>query len=173
MTDEERELCWGLVTQPDGTCRISSEDFLQRFPSAVEQGKVASHLLEQACAARDADDLLCALIVGFVFGFRPEQVQTLCPLVDEDWHASHEDVVSALDDLRTPAAVDALFLATQWIPEYLDYDEARALAVKAIWGLGNLPCSLTNAKLERLTQSDDPILRKNAVEQLARTDRPQ
>ncbi|MFD5103330.1 hypothetical protein [Streptomyces albidochromogenes] len=30
-------------------------------------------------------------------------------------------------------------MATRWIPEYLDFDEFRALAVKAIWALGAIP----------------------------------
>ncbi len=171
MTEDERKLCWGLVTLPDGTRGTSNADFLRYFPAAVEDGKVASRLIEEACGARNADDLMGALIVGFVFDFGPEHIPSLCRLVDEDWHHSHEDVVSALDGLRTPAAIEALCRATQWIPEYLDFDETRALAVKAIWGLGNLPRSLTDIKLEQLTRSADPILRQNALEQLARTDR--
>lgn len=125
-------------------------------------------LFEEAYQARNSDDMDCAIVVGFVFGFGPEHTTILCQLLDEDWHRSHEDAVSALDGLRTPVAIESLFRATQWIPDYLDFDDARALAVKAIWALGNLPGPESEAKLKAIARSDDPILRTNAEEQLER-----
>lgn len=125
-------------------------------------------LLEEAYSARNSEDIGCALVVGFSFGFGSEHISVLCGLVDEDWHDSHEDVVSALDKLRTTAAIEPLFRATQWIPSYLDFDEARALAVKAIWALGNLPGLEAEEKLRSIAQSDNVILRRNAEEQLER-----
>lgn len=74
----------------------------------------------------------------------------------------------SLDTLQTADAVPALFRATQWIPEYLKFDENRALAVKAIWALGKRPGSEAEKHLEALTHCDDPILRKVATEQLER-----
>jgi hypothetical protein len=53
-----------------------------------------------------------------------------------DWHWSHEDVVTALGELRTPQVVDAIFHAAQGVPEHLAYGESRALAAKAISALG-------------------------------------
>ncbi len=126
MTEEERKFCEDLIWFR-GRRKISKEDFLRWFPSAVENGKLSLKLLEEAYQARNPDDMDCALVVGFSFGFGPEHTTILCQLVDEDWHRSHEDAVSALDDLRTPIAIESLFRATQWIPGYLDFDEARAL----------------------------------------------
>ena len=171
MTEEQRKLCRDLIIQPDGRSRITKEDFLRRFPSVVEGGKVASRVLEDAYRAQDAEDLQCALIVGFAFGFASEQTDILRRLVEADWHYSHEDVVEALDGLRTPDAVDALFRATQWIPKSLEYDDSRALAVKAIWALGKISGSEAETKLETLTHSDNAILRESAGEQLARRHR--
>ncbi|MHB1530016.1 MAG: HEAT repeat domain-containing protein [Acidiferrobacteraceae bacterium] len=159
--------------QANGLRAITNEDFLRRFPSAVEQGRLALRWLEEAYKARSAEDLQYALIVGFGFGFGPEHLDILCRLVEVDWLYSHEDVVSALDGLRTHHAglrthdvVEALFRATQWIPKSLEYDDFRALAVKAIWALGNIPGPEAEAKLETLARSDHAILRKNAVKQL-------
>jgi len=141
---------------------------LRRFPSAIEHGRLASEWLEEAYQTQNAEELLCTLIIGGNFGFGPEHLDILRRLVDADWHYSHEGVVEALDGLRTPGAVDALFCATQWIPKSLEYDDCRALAVKAIWALGKIPGTEAETKLERLARSDHAILCKAAVEQLER-----
>lgn len=166
MTPEERDISFGLVMNTSGVQRVSKEEFLRRFPSSLEDGHVASRLLQEAYQTRNAEDLQCALLIGFTFGFAAEQIDLLCRLLEADWHHSHEDIVEALDDFRTPNAIDALFRATQWIPEYLDFDDARALAVKAIWALGNLPGNDATEKLQILASSKESILRKNARYQL-------
>jgi|SRR5215468_673630 len=168
MTEEQRKFCRDLIIYPDGRSRITKEDFLRRFPSAVEHGRLALKWLDEADQTRNAEDLNCALIIGFVFGFAPEHLDILRRLVDVDWHYSHEDVVSALETWPTPDTVEALFRATQWIPKSLEYDDSRALAVKAIWALGKIPGDEAETKLEALARSDNAILRKTAEEQLKR-----
>lgn len=169
MTPDQRQLCRDLViTPPRGVSQISKEEFLRQFPSAVEHGRLALKWLEEAYQTRNAEDLLCALIVGGNFGFGPEHKDILRRLIGEDWHYSHEDAVEILDGFRGPDVVDALFRATQWIPKSLEYDDSRALAVKAIWALGKIPGTETETKLETLARSDDAILRKTAEEQLER-----
>src|SRR5215467_7106100 len=125
MTEEQRDLCSALTILPTGARRISKEDFMRRFPAALEHGKLASRLLEDAYLAQDGDALECALVVGFTFAFAPEHTKILNHLVEADWHERHEDVVSALDELRSPDSVEALFRATQWIPKSLEYDDSR------------------------------------------------
>lgn len=71
-------------------------------------------------------------MVCFRFGFTDDHLQPLLTLAFADWHQRHEDVASALGKLRSPASVDALEHLARWIPAYLEFDEARALAVKAI-----------------------------------------
>jgi hypothetical protein len=168
MTKEQQEICRSLVILADGRRLTTNEEFLRQFPSAVVHGRLALRLLEEACGRRDAEDLHCALIVGHTFGFGPEHTDTLCCLVGADWHFSHEDIVSALDGLGSPHIVDALFHATQWIPDNLKYDKARALAVKAIWALGRIAGNEARQKLEMVLHCDDPVLQKNAEYQLKR-----
>ena|SRR5688572_7188363 len=169
MTEEQRKLCLGLIRPaPPPIRHVSEDEFLNQFPSAVEGGKLAVKLLDDASQARNAEDLHGALVVGYAFGFGPEHIDILCGLVDDDWHYCHEDVVSALDKLRTPKAIEALFRATQWIPQSLEYDDSRALAVKAIWALGNLQSREADMKLEALARADDAILQRTAAEQLER-----
>jgi hypothetical protein len=169
MTAEQRKLCRDLViTPPRGVSQISKDEFLRQAPTLVEHGKLALKPLEEAYRAQNADDLQCALIIGHTFGFGPEHREILCSLVDVDWHHSHEDVVAALDGLRSPEAVEALFHATQWIPKSLEHDDSRALAVKAIWALGKIPGTEAEAKLETLAHSDNAILKRTVAEQLER-----
>ena len=169
MTSEERNLCHALmISTLPGSTPISKEEFLRRFPSCIEEGKLALRLLEEAYKGQNNEDLHCALLIGFKFGFAPEHTEVLCHLVQADWHQNHEDVVSALDDLRDPDAVEAIYHAAQWVPNYLGFDEYRALAVKAIWALGNLGDAKAERKLQTLSHSDNPILRENALSQLKR-----
>jgi hypothetical protein len=168
MTEEQRKLCRDLIIHPDGRSRITQEDFLRQFSTSIEGGRVAARVLEDAYRAQNAEDLQCALIIGFTFGFAPDHQDILRRLVDVDWHYSHEDIVEALDGLRTPDAVDALYRATQRIPKSLEYDDSRALAVKAIWALGKIPGPEAETKLETLARSGDAILQRTAGEQLER-----
>jgi hypothetical protein len=169
MTPEQRALCYDLlVTPPDGTRRISTEEFARRFPSSVQDGKLALELLEAANKARKAEDLQCVLIVGFTFGFSRQHRDILVHLANVDWHHSHEDIVSSLENWPTAETVEALFQATQWIPKYLEFDDSRALAVKAIWAIGKIQGVLAEEKLVELARSRDPVVRTNAQKQLER-----
>jgi hypothetical protein len=169
MTEEMRDACRKLViTSPRGERRLSREQFSLRFPSAIKDGRLSNELLRGAIAELSPDDLQCVLIIGHAFGFSPDHLDALCQLVGVDWHHSHEDVVSALDKLRSPQTVEALFEATQWIPKSLEYDGTRALAVKAIWALGRIPGVQAEAKLALLARSSNPILRGVAEEQMKR-----
>ncbi|MEU8679480.1 HEAT repeat domain-containing protein [Streptomyces sp. NPDC048560] len=73
-----------------------------------------------------------------------------------------------LGKLCSPKTVPTLVLATRWVPEYLDWDENRALAVKAIWALGAIPGPEAREALNALRDEENEIIRENAVNQLAR-----
>lgn len=167
MTPEQRGLILSLVKVPGRPRAITPEEVLQRFGTS-DGAALAAGLLCDAVAREDGTDVEMALIASFVFGVSMEQLDSLVSLCWADWHWSHEDVVTALGELRTPQAVDALFHATQWVPEHLAYDESRALATKAIWALGGTPGPEAEQALTRLLDSDDEILREEAERQLRR-----
>lgn len=102
------------------------------------------------------------------FGHGAEHLPLLTDLVYADWHQCHEDVVSMLDELRDPRAVAALLHAATWVPDYLEWDDNRAMAVKAIWGLGDAPGAEAEQALRRLCEDEDEIVRTNAEAQLRR-----
>jgi HEAT repeat protein len=82
-------------------------------------------------------------------------------------HAARERSLG-LDELRDKRSVEALYRAVHKLHPYLSHDGAHALAVKAIIGLGKLADPAADAKLKILAESDEPILRTNALRQLRR-----
>ncbi len=162
MTKEERQLVYALATK-----KIEPADFLERFHSS--DGRIlCAELLNDAIRSKNSEDVEWALIVGYTFGFSDQHLNTLLFLSGERWHFKHEDVVTALGRLKTPRAVKALAAATQWVPEYLDHDESRALAVKAIWAIGGIAGPEADSALTELSASGDPILADTARNQINR-----
>ncbi len=162
MTHEEQEFILKLSTS-----EISQEDFLKKFgASRQEVPLLIERLLRESFKEADEDGIDCALLVGFVFGFGVRHIQILCELSDADGHHSHEDIVSALDELRTPRATDVFFRAIQARHKYLDFDDAHALAVKALYALSNLNTESAREKIRLATHSDVPRIAEQARERL-------
>lgn len=166
MTPEDRSVIMSLVTVPGQGRPGSPEEVLRHFQTT--DGKdLGIRLLQDASERRDGEDLEFALIVCDTFGSTPS-LELLSELSAADWHESHEDVVGLLDRLRTPRAIGALTGATEWVPDYLDWDENRALARKAVWAIGKIPGPEAEAALERLLKADDEIVREEAATQIER-----
>lgn len=172
MTNDDSRLILGLmVGLPGDPPPLSKEEFLQTFRGGVREEGLVSELLSEAVCSKDPDLVEYALIVGFTFGFQEEHLNQLLKLLSRDDHVSHENLVSAIGDLRPREAVSALYQMTQEIPEYLKFDDARALATKAIWALGDIAGSEAEEALKDLSESDEDILRKTAIKQIDRRKR--
>ena len=166
MSPGERALVKALVIFPGGPAPMPKQEFLQRF--GVTDGKALGRdLLRDAAARRDPADVEYAMIVCFVFGFADDLVQLLIELAFATWHEDHENVAWALQGLRSPLSVDALKHLAELVPSYLEFDDARALRVKAIWALGEIGNAEARKALETLSKSDNAIIASNAVGQLA------
>jgi FMN phosphatase YigB (HAD superfamily) len=147
--------------------RISEDEFLREMRIARgDASAFALKMLEEAHGQRSEDDVECGLLLAFTFGLSREFVDTLIRLSDADWHHSHEDVVMALDNLRDKRAIDAFYRAALKLHPYLEYDDDRALAGKALWALGNLADPIADEKLRQLARSDQAIVREYATKQL-------
>jgi hypothetical protein len=177
MTPDERELVRRLLVVYPGPTHDNSadairwrkEEFAREFrPSERDRKKLSQELLEEAWAGRSPTDVEYALIVLFSTGVLSANLDVLIRLADSEWHHSHEDVVSALGELRDKGAVDVLYRAALTRHEYLSFDEARALAVKAIYALGGISDASAEEKLRLLAQCDDQILRDQAEARLER-----
>lgn len=166
MSPEECSLVTTLFVVP-GRQALSNEQFLSEF-GAADGVALGLKLLRDAVDRRDPVDVELALVVCFRFGFTDDHLQPLLTLAFADWHQCHEDVVMALGDLRSPASVDALVHLAQWVPPYLEFDDARALVVKAIWALGGIGGDAGRRALKSLASSPYAIVAENAVAQLQR-----
>ena len=164
MPNREQQLILDLVAH-----RKSQDEFLREFGIArTEASELSLRMLEDACRHRNQDDVDYGLLVGFVFGFSQEFVPTLIQLSDEDWHHSHEDVVLALDKLRDTRAIDALYRAALKHHPYLEYDEGRALAGKAVRALSRIGDPVADEKLKLLATSEDTSAKRHAIKELRR-----
>src|SRR5260370_12352467 len=134
--------------------RLSEDEFLREVRVARSEATgFALRALEEAYRQKNEDDVECGLYVGFRFGFTPEFLDILTRLSDAEWHRSHEDVVAALDGLGDTRTIEALYRAALKIHAYLEYDDSRALAGKAIWALGKLGDAPADQKLRLLPAS--------------------
>jgi HEAT repeat protein len=163
MSPEERSLVRSLYVLP-GRQPTSNEQFLREF-GAEDGVALGLGLLRDATKREDPVDVELALVVCFTFGFSDDHLQPLSALAFADWHQRHEDVASALGKLRSPASVDALAHLAQWVPAYLEFDDARALAVKAIWALGGIGGD-AHQVLTSLASSSRSTVSEAAVAQL-------
>lgn len=165
LTPEERSRVLALTVVPAGREPLSAEDFLRGFGTTDGVG-LGLDLLRDAVARRDPVEVELALVVGFKFGFSEGHVPLLVELAFADWHQRHEDVASALKVVCSPESVDALTHLAEWVPGYLDYDDARALATKAIWALGAISGNAARTALESLACAGDSIVAEAAKAQL-------
>ncbi|MFJ6405937.1 HEAT repeat domain-containing protein [Streptomyces hydrogenans] len=168
MSPEEQKLIMGLVFVPGQGRTRTLDEVLARFGES-DVGALALRLLRDAMERRDADDVGMALILHASAGASVEEfMEPLTELFPAEWHRGHEEIVSMLGRLRSPRTVPTLALATHWVPECLDWDENRALAVKAVWALGAVPGPEARKVLEGLRDDENEIIRENALRQLAR-----
>lgn len=179
MTTKEREAIeylMGTAAIPrdeDNVCHIRRE-FLRIFTVDVtKEPDYVFRLLETAYNEKNADDLEYAFIVKgnfdlFTKEYPKEYPALLMKLLEEDWHIEHEDIAWIFQKLKLPETVDCLYETTFKRFAYLDYDEFYNLAVKCIWALGDIGTEKAIEKLKLLTQSDNEIIRKNAIYQLER-----
>lgn len=162
VTPEDRQVIYDLVLVPGRGRKGSSGDVLRHF-GVADGHALGLWLLRDAIDRKDGDDVEAALVVCFVFGVAPDHLELLVQLASADWHCRHEDVAKALDALRAPEAVEALYQLTQWVPGYLSWDEDRGLARKAVWVLAKTPGPEAEQALQLLLDDPDKRVRAYAA----------
>jgi hypothetical protein len=167
LNADQVDLIRGLIVGRGGKRRLEPEEFLRQW-GADDGIELGYELLADAVRRRSGDDVERAITVVSTFGKRWRLLPLLLELAGAEWHERHEDVISELSGYRTPEAIDALVHAVEWVPDYLDYDEARALAVKALWGLAAIVDGRAEDALERFAGSDVEVIADNAQQLLER-----
>ena len=124
--------------------------------------------LERATQFQDAAMVEDALAHAFNAGLHVKMSSLLITLAEARWHTRHDDVVSALQRLRSPEAVDALERVALTAHTYLDYDEFSGLARKCTWALADIGTPAAYQALERLARSPNPSIAGYATKRIAR-----
>ena len=122
--------------------------------------------LHNAIETKDAEQVEVALYECFGFGFSPEYVPALIELLGKTWHNRHEDVVSVLQSLKDPRAVDALYDEAHSEYEYLNYEDCFGLARKCTWALADIGTPEAKAKLQQLAQENNQMIAEYAQKRL-------
>jgi hypothetical protein len=122
--------------------------------------------LVAAIEARDADAFESALAAAFVGGLPQELSDLLTAALTMPWHTRHEDLASAIQTMKSPASVEALFVAATAHYEYLDYDEFFALSRKCTWALADIGTVEARQKLAQLALNANIVIAGYAQKRL-------
>lgn len=113
-------------------------------------------MLADALASHDGDMVEFGLIVATAFEAELENADTLTRLLGEDWHHSHENIVSSLQDLTWSPAVPALVEVAATEHPYLAYDNETGLRLKVLHALHAIGTPDAIAGLRSFTVHGDP-----------------
>ncbi|MDE9483990.1 HEAT repeat domain-containing protein [Xenorhabdus bovienii] len=149
---------------------VDKEIFIKKYIDCF--GKInICYDLELSISKKDADAIDLFLYFGAVIDYDYSCISILNELILTQWHYKHEDLAIMLKHYKHPSSVDALYQVSNFELEYLDFDDSYALAVKCIWGLGDIGTPKAFEKLKILSESDNQIIRDNAINQLKRHSR--
>ncbi|MEL7115833.1 MAG: hypothetical protein AAGP08_09620, partial [Pseudomonadota bacterium] len=87
---------------------------------------------------KDPDEFEEALRACFPMRHCEGLCELFADVLVEDWHFRHEDVASAIQDLKCASAIEALEQRASGNPDYLAWDENHTLARKCTWALADI-----------------------------------
>jgi hypothetical protein len=147
---------------------LQSPEFLigATMPSPSQsQIDVIAHL-EAAIRFQDGAQVEQALIQAFAAGLHAQMSPLLIVLAEAPWHMHHEALVSAIQQLRIPEAVEALEHVAHATYAYLGYDESYGLARKCTWALADIGTPAAYQALVRLARSANPSIASYATKRI-------
>jgi hypothetical protein len=163
--DNEAAQCQFLGSRAGALARTPLTAIWSKAMSSLNHDIVLAELTA-AAESGDADVIEDWMNHGFEIGFRPSFTPVLIALLGQTAHHRHEDVVSAIQDLKDPRAVDALYSAVFVEHEYLAYDEFFGLARKCTWALADIGTPSARNRLEVLTQHEHRLIARYAKKRL-------
>jgi HEAT repeat protein len=125
----------------------------------------AVELLEIAIRKRSPELAESAVFRAFSV-LHPVHAPALILLAEAPWHQRHEDVVRALQQLRSPDAIGPLERTTFSTHDYLAYDEDFGLARKCTWALADIGTPAAHEALTRLASCKNPTIAGYAKKRL-------
>lgn len=159
MNSQQRDAIMRMIVYPGDPHRLDCDGFIEA--TGVKHPETwALNELDKALTQHAPDDVEFAITLGVLLGMNERWVDSLIKVLDAEWTHSHEDAAEALGELGDARAVPALVRAARWVPLYLEYDEGRALAMKAIHALGRIPGPEGALGLDDLRKHEDRPLRE-------------
>jgi hypothetical protein len=122
--------------------------------------------LLRAIEARDADAFEDAVTSAWRADLPGELAGDMAAALLMPWHERHEDLASALQEIRDPETVDALFEAASSRHAYLEYDELFGLARKCTWALADIGTPKAKACLLELARGSNTTIAGYAKKRL-------
>lgn len=145
--------------------KITKEEFFAHYEVVNEH--CCLQILQEALSKKDAAIMQEATLL--IFGancFSPIYTESLCSLIKERWHYSHEDLASILQTIADPSSVNCLYEATCLHFDYLDYDDTYQFARKCIKALAAIKSIEAINKLKLLSDICPSEIRQYAVKEL-------
>jgi hypothetical protein len=135
--------------------------------TSADTARVVLTILEEAYELEDAEAVAGGVYLGYAADFQPQHGAILAKLIEAPWHVMHEDIARALQQLRSPEAVEGLERTAYSHFEYLEYDNGYPLIHKCTWALADIGTPEAKQALERIAQHDDPEIAGYAQKRLA------
>jgi len=168
LNQEDTNLIERLRIGLDGKQLITPEEFTSAFRSRLDSPtNIVEGLISEALTSKNPNEVELAMVVGFNLGFSEVHINILEALAHADWHYSHEDVASALKKINTAECVNALHHLAIWIPDYLAYDDFRALGSKAVWALNDIGTPSSQQALQEIAETQNDLIGELAKEKLS------
>jgi hypothetical protein len=111
-------------------------------------------MIQRAIESKSDIQMDLALHEAGLAGFTHDDVPVLIAALREPWHYSHEAIVTQLQWLKDPMAVDVLFETAHRDYDYRDYDEVAGLARRCTWALADIGTPAAFVKLQELVREE-------------------
>ena len=122
--------------------------------------------LQAAAQSKNGELVELALNDAFSAGLHADLSSVLIELAAAPWHARHEDIALALQELRAPESVAALERLALARYAYLECDEFFGLARKCTWALADIGTHQAKEALARLGICENPNVAAFATKRL-------
>ncbi len=147
--------------------RIPLDLFLIKFPAKEETiHSLILNMLKESLIRKDPEGVDFGIMLMFRFGIKKDFLELLNTLAEEPWHKKHEDIVSALDELKDPSSVGPLSKTILATYPYLELGDSDSLAKNSIYALKKIGTPEAVQKLGELAQSENAVLRSTATGRL-------
>lgn len=122
--------------------------------------------LAYSISARDKENLADSISMALICGLPHDYSVALCQIMKDEWHLSHEDIVTIIEIQKYIEGVDCLYDAAIREYPYPISDEFSALGIKCVYALKTLGTAAAREKLLLLAKVDNQRVAKAAQKNL-------